>query len=864
MSRIYKSEQAGVRYEGATQSRGFNPVVAVSSDREVREWGAARVQDAQTIGREITRQMEMERSSMIAQQQADQGAQRLQQFGESALLAGNQLTERGRLDQSQLFQSSRFKQKAEYLSAITNLQGAHLSATASVQNANTQAISTAIQGLLSFSGSYLKFREGQILEEKKQNQIRQLNESIGLGADFFKGKDSVPPEAYEQRKINTEIMKAETTAINNVAAPLEQSQDPVDINTATQLKQSTTWKQTEGVRGNVYAARAMFASALEEARASGQIRPGAEGYSDGIKFIQEFAKATGLLYADPADVAEVFSPTALGLLQNTVASVTKEHRDSIIQANQVTLKGRLSDMADGATTESIGALFTKGVDDVLNSNVGISDKKAATTLALGEFLANLAEEGKSSEIERLRSHVYNESSGRTLGQDFDHLFDKASNISIDRKIELYQRKERIESIEFNQSLEFFYDDPSPENRKKAVQMLQAIGSEKALKLAQELTVNGLDYDPRIALDIARIKSEKGILPSAKEIDNLAREGRISQEEHKFLKAQTQEAIVDGKLKPVLDTLKSDLRKGMTSGKDLSPLAMAQVGQRVDAAYEEIKTNLALLISNNPRLSEDPAALRQETADVTSKVLSRPEYQAKFGSDGSVSFTQPLTFGKIPQVAPGKEDYTSVNPERLFQGSGTGYYIPRSMMQPDKDIFISPSTLKGDIRAIEQGKVNEISNRSRLIARNLNLTPRAFIDAQMRAHGLPSLNSYLETGGARMVPDQPTGGSFTSAIGREKTVQIGRHLLNKGFTIWQHPNFDIDKGFVPQGGARVWKRPYDSAHNNNRALDFPLSHNSESRLNWLANYLRANQKRFGIRQILWKTPGHEDHLHVDFN
>ena len=101
--------------------------------------------------------------------------------------------------------------------------------------------------------------------------------------------------------------------------------------------------------------------------------------------------------------------------------------------------------------------------------------------------------------------------------------------------------------------------------------------------------------------------------------------------------------------------------------------------------------------------------------------------------------------------------------------------------------------------------------------------------------------------------------------KERTVIVGRELLNMGFRPWQHPNFNLDKGFVSGGRQRVMQRSYNSAHHHAEALDYPLSHNTPEQLDKLYQYLSSNQRQLGVRKILWRDGGlHEDHLHVEFD
>jgi len=133
---------------------------------------------------------------------------------------------------------------------------------------------------------------------------------------------------------------------------------------------------------------------------------------------------------------------------------------------------------------------------------------------------------------------------------------------------------------------------------------------------------------------------------------------------------------------------------------------------------------------------------------------------------------------------------------------------------------------------------------------------AYTDGRYRQYLADAKRSYYELKKAGFT-SQSKGSAGSQA------VLLGRQLLNQGYKIWQHPNFDLDKGFVPSGGSRVARRSYDSAHHYGEALDFPLSNNTPQQLDQLAAQLNANKERFGIKTVLWRTKGHQDHLHVDF-
>jgi hypothetical protein len=122
--------------------------------------------------------------------------------------------------------------------------------------------------------------------------------------------------------------------------------------------------------------------------------------------------------------------------------------------------------------------------------------------------------------------------------------------------------------------------------------------------------------------------------------------------------------------------------------------------------------------------------------------------------------------------------------------------------------------------------------------------------------------------------------LSTMAGPARTIEVGKTLLARGVKIWQHPQFDLAKGFI-SGGARVGSRNYASFHNSNQALDLPVSHNTLTQLDATYDYLLKNAKALGISEIYWDRKGyyrdgqmiggprskaiadHDDHLHVSF-
>lgn len=142
-----------------------------------------------------------------------------------------------------------------------------------------------------------------------------------------------------------------------------------------------------------------------------------------------------------------------------------------------------------------------------------------------------------------------------------------------------------------------------------------------------------------------------------------------------------------------------------------------------------------------------------------------------------------------------------------------------------------------------------------------------------------LSNYIQ--GMRREKLQPTQNqNLINLPPSKRTVEVGRMILNMGGKIWQHPNFDLNRGYV-EGGARVGRHAQGSRHYSSSALDLPLSHNSPTKLDELYDYLRSNAKALGVTQLYWDRkgyyqdgsqiggprsnaiPGHDTHLHVAF-
>ena len=88
------------------------------------------------------------------------------------------------------------------------------------------------------------------------------------------------------------------------------------------------------------------------------------------------------------------------------------------------------------------------------------------------------------------------------------------------------------------------------------------------------------------------------------------------------------------------------------------------------------------------------------------------------------------------------------------------------------------------------------------------------------------------------------------------VAVGKQLLARGLQVGMNPNFQYGKGFLPQGGGYIGKHAPNSYHYSGRALDV-----SGSNAQLDAAY--ASLKGTNPKELIWRAPGHYDHLHVAY-
>jgi hypothetical protein len=88
------------------------------------------------------------------------------------------------------------------------------------------------------------------------------------------------------------------------------------------------------------------------------------------------------------------------------------------------------------------------------------------------------------------------------------------------------------------------------------------------------------------------------------------------------------------------------------------------------------------------------------------------------------------------------------------------------------------------------------------------------------------------------------------------ISIGKQLLAMGLQVGENPFFQYGQGFLPNGGGRLGGHAQGSYHYQGRALDVS---GPPGQLDQVYAMLKGTNPS----ELLWKVPGHFDHLHVAY-
>ena len=759
MSRIYKSEVTGVRYKGTNPRTSFNPVKAPSSDKQLQGWKQAREQDRQAITREISLEQEQENLEQQVKQTATSGALKLGQGQERDALADQQLFDSNTMELGHGRERAQMELEHGHERAQMQLNLSALQAKGNLDAAKIKFVGSAINSILEVGGSLMQLK---VEAAERLEQANAENEAIGLGSSFF---ENDPVDTSSTDATDT-VIKAESTAINNSVTELRESPDPVDQKIASDLQQSTSYKQVERVNGNIYSAAAMIEPVLLDAAAQGLIRPGADGYLDAQRIVQRFAEKAGLRGLDPIRIAEKFKPEALIAIKNTVRQVTAQHVQKVQIANKAEWSGIVSNLADSATFENVGANFDAAVDAAVHGNIGYNgvNSTAATKETLEEYVNNLHQDGRTEMVRHLRDHRL--SNGIVLGKEYDHIFDIAEKASRTSAKELFNLKNAEEGIRIQTVQERWLNGDI--SITQAVNELRRTGTLAGQQAASELFSKGNNYDPTAQYSLR----DKTLT----QIQSMVDEGLITKEQQAAALQAHPEKVWSDKVTDALAPVKKGLDKYVLDGarsSTVEPEALAEMAFRMDAAYEEMHERLMTEFAVDPSLVNKPDELRKLVIDIKKEIMSQGKYQLDSDPGKPQQFREPM-FSESHSRREISENFSTLSYLDIKESMSTlGHRIS---LDADTDSFITPAQLEADVQSLMT--TGRVSARSSQIAHFLGMSESSFIDAQLKRYGKPSLTQLrLQSVNPSPTPSQGGIAAVSMQQGYAKLKTLG--FTNKG-------------------------------------------------------------------------------------
>ena len=338
--------------------------------------------------------------------------------------------------------------------------------------------------------------------------------------------------------------------------------------------------------------------------------------------------------------------------------------------------------------------------------------------------------------------------GTELEKQYEHLFDKYEKQARANAVQDYTQTQTLRNAENQRIIDNYYDDPSPKGKLKAIAALKKLNTPNSIAVAQKLASTGLGYDPHKALELATLQANGTELD-----DNLLRSlldnNIISADEYKNLKdsgplrqsKKELDAILAGKEKVIIQALVQgvpDKQQSSQLQRDAGIRAIAITDDLREAILAELRADESL-IGNKKEL----AATINRHLD---KLLELPQYKAVKSPSGKKQwhFPEPINTDTnlLAISVPGKvgvEDYSKFSVEQLFDSDKFGL----GEMNPTKDYFIEPDDLKVELKRFKTD--GSTSLRLKQLSEKLGYSPKAFLNAQMRLHGLGNINKVQVKG-----------------------------------------------------------------------------------------------------------------------
>ena len=799
MARIYKGKPAEVSYKGSAKSIKFNPQQAANDERRIKQYKNAILQDGKAMAADLQREQAKENIELQAQQQADRGQLQLDQGVEQNALA-----------RTQLFDQQSLQQDITHEQGLMALQSSHLQAKNSVSNAKRQLIGNAIQGMLSFAGSYIQYdqslqaaEEADKQKQQREQRIAALNKA-GLGNMF-----GVPDQAQVKtlpfdpnapasppKTLPLEPgMKAEVVELGKIAEQTRQEGTPFATYQAEQIEELALFNQISDGRGDIFAAKIMFKPLLEEAKARGLIRPGAQGMQDIQNIMSKFADKSGLTQmalSDPEFVANNFSQYAIDVASGILNQIATEAATEIAAARTAKADQNIATNFAGlgvhSTPEQYGQAFNTANTENTLSNFGGIPGRTSTYSTLVKVSKELVEKGDAAGLAKLKGHAPNPNTPNiTLGSEFGSYIDKQILAAQDKQRTIFRNDKTDRNIQAEQAYEQYWaaEERTPQMLQQLEATLRSLNTKESRRLADTLVKHGYNYSKDVETDLLR-RFGTANEPSLSDLRSFNSQGIISDEFFRNYSKRLPDAQTKKKIDEGIEFYKPSriIQESIvdSDGKPFGDLALnlptetktkiRQIGKRFDI---ELGRRLAPILRSNPDLEIESEEFEKIVNREAAYLMKNPKYQITFTGNQSYKFGEDESYGPILDkftVSPGVQNVTGLTAQDAIVKGG----ISAAQFDPVVDHIIAESLVVSDSRKTLSGE--QVSQRTRDWAKSLGMTPRDFIEGQRYKYGLPPLSRIDPSEVQPVVPE--SGNILDAKQGTKVLMSLGLPLRGAAY------------------------------------------------------------------------------------
>jgi len=657
------------------------------------------------------------------------------------------------LDQSQAIKK-RAAQKVENIGNLAkaaqiqgNLDQATLAGNQKIAQAKLAHNQKMVQGFLSLTKTGLELY-GKVEEAKQQGQKTQsILDSIGFGNEPL----VVDETKVEANKIDDQNISIESKTVNEISTELNNTGNIDDKSLSHQLQEDTTFNKLKGIKNSPASAAAIHSvyiqERLREIPDNEKPRTVAEAQILITKLNRDFLNAAGL--NDPRFIDQIIQDLAPTMRNNNMQTLTKLVDDGIKADQKANLEGVKADVATlFDNKKSANDIWTESYKKFLNGNVGYTGDSAELNQKVLETIleeASLAGPHGQKVIRELRKVLKRPGIAKTeLERQYEHIFDKYEKQAKTNAVNDYTLNQRKKTADRQIIIDDYYENPSAENKLKAIKALQKQNTAESIALANKLASTGLNYDPNKATELA-IEQAKGNELDEDMLRTLLDENVISVDEYKSLK---ESGPLRQSKKELDDTLNStQMQKAILSSlvqgvpeKEQNSELKRQAGVRLIAIQDDLRDAVLAELRVNPNLIGDKKELARVIDEKLKNLLSQPQYKAVQSPLADKQWRFPAEISNRQNIANitvagkvGVEDYSSLSHDQLFNQQKFSI----GEMNPTKDYFFTKDDLKVELTRFKTDRHG--SKRLQDLAESMGYSPKAFLNAQMRLRGLPNIN-----------------------------------------------------------------------------------------------------------------------------